>query len=106
VFKDTIEPDAEALHDIRVRLEHRYLHVRESSLASRAGPKPSDADLVYPISRADLTAKTLRLLGLARAALVYLSLGMHREERRRAAVKDGGLSVSMSLDVWEDKWKQ
>jgi len=39
----------------------------------------------------DFEAKTLHVFRLARAGLVYLSLGMHAEERRRAATQPKGL---------------
>ena len=39
--------------------------------------------LAYSITRGDLNAKTLRLFKLVRAAMIYVLLGMHREEARR-----------------------
>lgn len=47
--------------------------------------------LAYSIARDDLQAKTIHLYRLARAALIYLSLGMHREEERRRADKTPSL---------------
>ena len=63
--------------------------------------------LAYSPTRDDFAAKTLRLMKLARAALIYLPLAVHREERLRAATKDNGkITVPMQLDRWEDEWKQ
>jgi hypothetical protein len=62
-------------------------------------------DLAYPVQREEFEAKTLRVLRHARAGLVYLSLAMHREERRRADGKDDTRKVPMSLDLWEDDRK-
>ena len=62
--------------------------------------------LAYSIQREDFEAKTLRILRQARAGLVYLSLAMHREERRRAKGKDDARNISMELDAWEDDWKR
>lgn len=60
--------------------------------------------LGYSLLRSDFEAKTLRLLKLSRAALIYLSLGMHAEERRRAnAVAKN--SVEMKLGEWDDELK-
>jgi hypothetical protein len=63
-------------------------------------------DLAYSIQREDFEAKTLRVLRHARAGLVYLSLAMHREERRRAENKDITRTMPMTLDIWEDDWKR
>jgi hypothetical protein len=51
--------------------------------------------------------KALRILKLARSALIYLSLGMHREERQRAAkASKDTLKMPMILDVIPDDWKR
>lgn len=64
-------------------------------------------DLACSITYADFVRKTLHVLKLARAALIYLFLGMHREEqRRRVGKKSGMLKASMPLDPWQDDWKQ
>jgi hypothetical protein len=47
----------------------------------------------------------LLVLRRARAALIYLSLGMHQEERKRSKGKKGGAVVPMHLNVWEDDWE-
>jgi hypothetical protein len=108
-FYDVTEPDAQALYAIRNQLEHRYLKVHEIYSPS-ANPTAADKvwidDLAYSIQREDFEAKTLRGLRHARAGLVYLSLAMHREERRRAKGKDDARNISMELDAWEDDWKR
>ena len=109
-FRDLAEPEAQALHEIRIHLEHKYLKVHMMPPPDPATAHPLTAlwidSLAYSVTRSDLESKTLRLLRLTRAALVYLSLGMHREEERRAAER-GDLHVGkMALDVWEDDWKR
>ena len=103
------EPDAQALCAVRNQLEHRYLKVHEI-YSSPTNPTAADRmwidDLAYSIQRGDFEAKTLRVLRHARAGLVYLSLAMHREERRRAQGEDDARTVPMELDVWEDDWKR
>jgi hypothetical protein len=42
----------------------------------------------------------------ARAGMIYLSLGMHREENRRRKAKGDTIVAPMNLDLWEDKWKR
>jgi hypothetical protein len=39
--------------------------------------------------------------------LIYLSLGVHTEERTREAEREGeGIAVPMLLDEYEDRWKR
>ena len=107
-FRRVTEPDAEDLAAIRNHLEHRYLQLHESL----AGPVPAeDANddgtegLARALSRDEFAAKALRLLQLVRAALIYLSLAVHREESATSDSGGGGLVMPMPLDRWEDDWK-
>ena len=59
----------------------------------------------YHIDQEELERKTLRLLQLARSALVYLAMAMHIEERRRDEGREG-LSFPMLLDTLPDDWKR
>lgn len=82
-FADVTDPDAQGLSKLRNHLEHKYV-----KLHSFARPE-SDAsdmwfdDFAYSLTVDELERRTLRLLRLVRAALIYLILGMHAEERRR-----------------------
>lgn len=101
------EPDARALHELRIHLEHRYVKVQEEMIASLDGPslhKFSDA-LAYSITRQSLESRTLRLLKLVRAALIYLSLAMNREEYRRRNGRGDGPIAPMHLAPLPDGWK-
>jgi len=62
--------------------------------------------LAYSVQRQSFEDKTMRLLKLARAALIYLPLAMHREERRRAKQRRSTKIGPMSLDLWRDSWKR
>ena len=70
--------------------------------------------LAYSIQRQDLAEKTSRVFKLARAALIYLSLGMHREELSRRAAPEQeagaararGLNLPMQLPLWDDNLKR
>jgi hypothetical protein len=113
-FRDHTEPEARALNDLRNKLEHGFVSVHGIDwLGSFAdmrplgtGPFGSDQNL-YTVARGDLAAKALRIIKLARAALIYLVLAMHAEERRRAEDRaDNGLIVPMELGAWEDDWKR
>src|SRR5208283_5895536 len=104
---EVIEPDARDLYTIRNRLEHSYLKVQDEMLGPLA---PGKDDfwfdrLAYVITRDELESRTLRLFKLVRAALIYLMLGMHREERRRLQGQDRSKSMPMNLSLWDDEWK-
>jgi hypothetical protein len=104
-LQDSAEPEAQELYVIRNCLEHSYLKVHEML------PSPSDTHdpfrdrLAHSVQREAFIAKTLLVLRRARAALIYLSLGMHQEEKRRAAGEKDGLIAPMHLDHWDDDWK-
>lgn len=108
-FREVIEPDMRALKVTRDHLEHKYLKVHEE-LSSRPADDPASKlfidTLAFSVSRSDLEGKTLRVLKLARAALIYLSLGMHREEERRNANgPPDTVRASGGFDTWDDRWK-
>lgn len=108
-FRDVMDPDAQALNEIRNHLEHRYLKVHDPlfrGAEQRRVSGPWNDRLAYSVQRPDFEAKTLRLLKLARAALIYVSLGMRVEESRRNRNKQGGLVMPMHLDTWDDNWKR
>ena len=113
-FRDHTEPDARALNELRNKLEHGFVSVHGMDWSGPfADMWHPGADLfgsdpnLYAIARGDLAAKALRILKLARAALIYLALAMHMEERRRAGDReDDGLVMPMELDTWEDDWKR
>lgn len=104
-MRDTTEPDARALAELRNHLEHKYVKVHDMGPPLGSPDDPLFDRLAHAISRADLEQRTLKLLQLVRAALIYLFLGMHRNERARARGKTGRLS-GMPLDAWRDEWKR
>lgn len=78
-YDEVVEPEARGLKDIRNHLEHKYLRVTVTEPTARLPD-----DLALMVSREQFEAKTLHLLGLARSALIYLTIGVGFEERRRA----------------------
>jgi hypothetical protein len=108
-LEDVLEPDARALHAIRNHLEHKYLKIHEMlvrrSSTDRSPFDPFTDTLAHSIARSEFSDKTLRLLKLSRAALIYLSLGMHWEERRRRKERGDAASFPVELDRWDDAWK-
>jgi len=107
-----MSPDARALSEIRNHLEHRYLKVHEIFSGAAGIQQPVSGDLfvdtmAYSLRRRDFEDKTLRVLKLARAALIHLSLAMHREEQRRARARRSKKPIiGQSLDLIEDRWKR
>ncbi|MGJ7535186.1 MULTISPECIES: LA2681 family HEPN domain-containing protein [unclassified Variovorax] len=104
-MRDSTEPEARALAELRNHLEHKYVKVHEMLLP----PGPSGGlfhdTMAHSITRSDLESRTLRLLQLVRSALIYLALGMHREEQRRG-VGDEKLRGVMKLHQWRDDWNR
>lgn len=104
-FQGVAEPDARGMAHLRNHLEHKYCQVHEdlginySSFATAQNGQR----LGFRIGREKLDTKTLHILKLARAALIYLSLAVHREEQAGRAVKDGTLAVSMPLRIWNER---
>ncbi len=107
---DTMEPDAEALNTIRNHMEHKYLKVHDWPWTSeRYADSTHDGlrdSMAYSVARDDLETKALRLLKLARAGLIYLSLAVHREEQLRDEQRSDRLIMPMKLDTWPDYWKR
>lgn len=103
-FQQVSEPDAEGLADLRNYLEHKYCQVHEDLGIgySRFAP-PNGSDLGFRIGRDMLEAKVLHILKLARAALIYLSLAVHREEAVRRSARPEGLVVSSPLWEWKER---
>lgn len=104
-MRDSMEPEAHALADLRNHLEHKYVKVHEMLLPSKSVGDPFHDTLAHAITRSDLERRTLRLVQLVRSALIYLSLGMHRQEQERGKGKEG-LTATMPLDPWRDEWKR
>jgi hypothetical protein len=104
-FQRVTNPDAQAIFIIRNHLEHKYLQVHES-WASAAIIDPITGALGHSISRNDFVSKTLRLLKIARAAMIYLPLAVHMEERARRRNLKADFVVQMPLTSYDDQWKR
>jgi hypothetical protein len=76
-FNGTTEPDAEALKEMRDVLEHKYLQLHQEMISCRA------TAFRYSLYKAEFAERTLRVLKLVRAAMIYLSLAVRSEERMR-----------------------
>ena len=75
-LKEVAEPDAANLARLRQQVEHRFLSFQHF-------PEGEGTETHWILSADAFQDKTLRLLKMAREALIYLSLAMHREETLR-----------------------
>lgn len=79
-LKDVARPDAQALDELRNHLEHKYAKIVDSCHWISESSGLWTDHLAFVLDRDDLAAKSLLMLKLARAALIYLCLAMHLEE--------------------------
>lgn len=104
VLKDVARPDAQALDQLRNHLEHKYAKVVDEFHWIATPSEHTTDHLAFVIDREDLLAKTLLLLKLSRAALIYLCLAMHYQESQDE--KDGdSLIVELPVDDYPDDLK-
>lgn len=107
-FRESTEPDSKDLSELRNHLEHKFVSVHDDffrvvSPNHMETPKTG----IFDISVDDLINKTLRQLKLARSAIIYLSLAIHVEEKRRSENREPNeISAPMFLDAWDDQWKR
>lgn len=73
-------PDAQALDELRNHLEHKYAKIVDSCYWIGEPSGLWSDHLAFVLDRDDLYAKSLLMLKLSRAALIYLCLAMHFEE--------------------------
>lgn len=92
---DPIAPDAPELHRLRNALEHRCLVLRDFLAARPEG-------ILEATTVEAFRAHCLTMLRLARAALLYLSLSVGREEQVRRGV-DPGRSLPMELPTYRGR---
>jgi len=76
----SLAPDAALLATLRQHLEHKYLKTHEPDWTLAQGDPLRTDTLALSIERRALEHKALRIAKLARAGLLYLTLGMHIEE--------------------------
>lgn len=104
-FVEALEPDARKLKSIRNHLEHKYIKIQDFFREGADERHPMYDPLALRVSRNDFNQKALRVLKLTRAALIYLSFGIHREERGRGEGKKPDLIAPMFTNLIADKYK-
>jgi hypothetical protein len=91
IDQDSISPDAAELKRLRNLLEHRCLVLREMNVSDSMGA-------VETASLDDFECQAMQILRLARAALMYLTFSMRKEESKRRPTGDDFIP-SMELPV-------
>jgi tetratricopeptide (TPR) repeat protein len=104
VLADLLEPEAQDLHKIRNYLEHKTLRLTLESGASMQGEVP--AGFIKTLGITEFSAKTLKLLRLSRAAMIYLCLSLWREEQVRTKARPKRSLLRAKLNIWKDEWKR
>ena len=105
-FKQHLEPEAQLLHEIRNYLEHRYVKVHDTMWEGKEKIKEPDFSylidrLSFSLYRKDLIKKSMKIFKLARAGLIYLSLAIHDEEKKKPIEKVGEIPLLKYHDEWK-----
>jgi tetratricopeptide (TPR) repeat protein len=104
-FQRVTNADAREIFIIRNHLEHKWLHINEG-WASGLDGAPITGAIGHVIASRDFATKTLHLLKIARAAMIYLSLAVRAEERVRKKGTDTTFVAEMPIGNWDDDWKR
>jgi hypothetical protein len=85
--RDALDPEARDLAQIRNHMEHKHLSIHEESwIAAGRGEGGEASDrLSFAIDRDDFESRTMRMLKLARSAMVYLVHAVLVEEMTRTS---------------------
>ena len=105
-LKRTTGADARELHDIRNALKHKYLQVHEGWAWQLLQPRSSAEGLGLSIDSDLLEAKALRVMKMARTALIQLALAIGVEERNRKQADPETIIGSMPLFGLEHRRKR
>ena len=105
------EPEAKELARIRDHLEHKYLKLHDiggGEGGRRESREPFSDGLAYSVNLFAFRKKTLKILKLARAAILYLVFAVGQEERRRRVDRDGkpGIRLPIEFDSVRDEFKR
>ena len=90
--EDSVVIVAHELRSIRTAVEHEYIKVFDDEIVSSPpdGTLRAVQDTLYDaIGKTELRQAVLEMLRLARAGLIYLSLAIHHEERKKREGLEG-----------------
>lgn len=96
-------PDAQELHVVRNSLEHRFFKIVWSRAECDESSMHHDR-LSEQMPLDEFQRKAMRVLVMARSAIMYLCLAMHRAEKQRQETSDG-LVMSFGVESIPDRLK-
>lgn len=105
-LKQTTAADARELHSIRNALEHTYLRVSEGWAKPFMINGTSNGSFGIAIGSDELEAKAIRVMQMARSALLYISFAIGVEERKKKVANPDRFIVPMPLYGLNDKRKR
>lgn len=94
-FDAVLEPDAKEVAIIRNYIEHKGFKIVSDQPPLFASFK--EPDISYTISRKKFEQKTMKLLKLTRAAIIYVSVALAHEEKKKDFTGLTGLPVESSI---------
>ncbi len=105
-YRDVLYPAAKRLNEIRNHLEHKYLKLHSGLLWNGTESITYMDGLAVSLGRCEFEGMSMHLLSMTRAAIIYLTLGVHREEKVRKNQLDPNTIIPpMAQTKWEDDWK-
>lgn len=100
-FKEVIEPEAQEISKIRNHIEHKCLKIVESKQLYET-MYDTNNDISYVINRNEFELKTFNLLKLTRAAIIYLSLAIDHEEKKKPEDEEKTLPLQLNeIPQWK-----
>ena len=105
-LRQSTAADARELHITRNALEHTYLRVSEGWAKPFTLDRANGSEFGLSIGSDELEAKAIRVMQMARSALLYVSLAIGVEERKREIETPGKIGSSMPLYFLAEKRKR
>lgn len=93
-FIEVLEPEAQAINDIRNHLEHKFISIK---LFNSEFLNNEDRKRNFSISQDELEEKTIHLAQLVREVIIYLSFAVNIEEKKKNSIDE--LLITNSLSV-------
>jgi hypothetical protein len=106
-YREAIDPNSRGMNEMRNHLEHKYVKVHEYFIRRPDGNYHDAFEdlLAYSVSRDQFEKMTMNILRLARAALIYLSLGIYEEELQKCR-QSSKMILPLHLGEYDDDWKR
>ncbi|OLU17772.1 hypothetical protein BVH01_10465 [Pseudomonas sp. PA1(2017)] len=105
-LKQTTAADARELHSIRNALEHTYLRVSEGWAKPFMINGTNNSGFGIAIGSDELEAKAMRVMKMARSAMLYICFAINVEERQKQLAISGQPIGSMPLYGLNEKRKR